>query len=96
MKSWSSGSWKTTPTRRRISLRFCLSTGIPETLTVPAPAVRIPLRCSTSVVLPAPLGPSRATRSPLVHVQVDAEERLVAVGVGVGEAADLEYGGAHQ
>ena len=30
----------------------------------PAPAVRMPLRCSTSVVLPAPLGPSSATRSP--------------------------------
>ena len=32
--------------------------------TLPAPAARMPFRCSTSVVLPAPLGPSRATRSP--------------------------------
>ena len=56
----------------------------------------MPLRCSTSVVLPAPLGPSSATRSPAVDVQVDAEERLVAVGVGVGEPADVEDGGAHR
>ena len=32
---------------------------------------------------------------PLVHVQVDPEERLVAVGVGVGEAADVEHGVRH-
>ena len=64
MNSWSSGSWKTMPTRRRISARFGFSTGQSADLTVPAPAWRMPLRCSTSVVLPAPLGPSRATRSP--------------------------------
>ena len=31
---------------------------------VPVSADRIPFRCSTNVVLPAPFGPSRATRSP--------------------------------
>ena len=95
-KSWSSGSWKTIPTRRRISAGSPWPTGRPLTATDPAPAVRMPLRCSTRVVLPAPLGPSSATRSPAVDVQVDAEERLVAVGVGVGEAADVEDRRAHR
>ena len=36
MNSWSSGSWKTTPTRRRISLRLALVTGSPPTATSPA------------------------------------------------------------
>ena len=32
----------------------------------------------------------------LVHVQVDAEQRLVAVGVGVGQPAHVEDGSGHQ
>ena len=35
MKSWSSGSWKTMPTRRRTSAGWRLSTGSPATRTVP-------------------------------------------------------------
>ena len=31
----------------------------------------------------------------VVHVQVDPEEGLVPVGVGVGQAADVEDRGAH-
>ena len=50
---------------------------------------RMPLRCSTSVVLPAPFGPSSATRSPRFDAQVDPVQRLVPVGVGEREAADL-------
>ena len=55
--------------------------------TSPCPPRRMPLRCRTRVVLPAPFGPSRATRSPRSTREVDAEQRLVAVGVGEGEAA---------
>ena len=75
MKSWSSGSWKTMPTRRRISLRLSFATGRPPTSTARA-AAWMPLRCSTRVVLPAPLGPSRATRSPALDREIHAEERL--------------------
>ena len=37
-------------------------------------------------------------RDPLaaVDVEVDAEERLVAVGVGEGEVLDVEHGDAHR
>ena len=31
-----------------------------------------------------------------VDVQVDPKERLVAVGVGIGEAADFQHRDAHQ
>ena len=64
MNSWSSGSWNTIPTRRRISLRCSAATGRPATAILPAPGRSTPLHWSTRVVLPAPLGPSRATRSP--------------------------------
>ena len=37
----------------------------PPTRTTPLPPSRIPFRCRTSVVLPAPFGPSSATRSPV-------------------------------
>ena len=52
------------PTRRRTSRSVAFDTGSPATEIRPAPAVSTPLRCSTSVVLPAPFGPSTATRSP--------------------------------
>ncbi len=90
MKSWSSGSWKIRPTLLRTSLRLSLFTGSPATATSPWPAVRMPFRCMTSVVLPAPLGPSRATRSPSGDREGDPEEGLGAVGVGVGQVADVQ------
>ena len=62
-----------------------------ENLHRPAPAVRIPLRCRTRVVLPAPLGPSSATRSPWCTWRF-AEQGLVAVGVGVGQPAHVGPG----
>ena len=94
MNSWSSGSWKTMPTRRRISRRLSLATGSPEMVTLPRPGIKMPLRCSTSVVLPAPLGPEQRDPLALVHVEVDAVQRLVAVGVGVGDALQVEDGEA--
>ena len=43
-------------------------------------------------------GPVRAEQRhplPRVHVQVDAEQGLVATGVGVGHAAQVEHRDAH-
>ena len=42
MNNWSSGSWNTTPTRRRISRMFLSSTGSPDTATEPAPEAAQP------------------------------------------------------
>ena len=53
------------------------------------------MRCNASVVLPAPFGPSSATRSPALDAQTDAEQRLVAVRIDVREIADLERGNGH-
>ncbi len=52
------------PTFCRISARCFFPTGSPATVTVPVPPLRMPFRCSTRVVFPAPFGPSSATRSP--------------------------------
>ena len=82
MNSWSSGSWNTIPTRRRISARFAFSTASPPTVTVPRVATLMPLSASTSVVLPAPLGPSIATRSPAATSRSTPSRAPVAVGVG--------------
>ena len=90
MNSWSSGSWKTRATRWRMAARLAFVTGIPPTVTVPACGSRMPLRCRTSVVLPAPFGTE--DRDPLagVDVQVDAGERLAAVRVGEAQTLDVE------
>ena len=63
MNSWSSGSWNTSPTRARRSRTSSCPTRRPATSSLPAPVLS-PLRWSMNVVLPAPLGPSSATRSP--------------------------------
>ena len=65
MNSWSSGSWKTSPTRARRSRTSSWPTRRPATSSSPSP-VSSALRWSISVVLPAPLGPRTATRSPWV------------------------------
>ena len=56
MNSWSSGSWKTSPTRARSAGSVSGPTGSPATSSSPAPRSS-PLRWSISVVLPAPFGP---------------------------------------
>ena len=48
---------------------------------IPAWGRRMPLRCSTRVVLPAPFGPSRPPARPR-HVEVHAEQGLRAVRIG--------------
>ena len=67
----------------------------PSTLTSPASARRWPSRISSRVVLPAPLGPSRASSSPRRSGQVDAVERLDgAVGLAHAGGADRRRRGA--
>ena len=63
-KSWSSGSWKTMPTVRRMSGRVPLVTGMPPMSTLPRSGVSSPFRWSSSVDLPAPLAPTTAIASP--------------------------------
>ena len=64
LNSWSSGSWNTSPTRARIRRTVDRSTTVPPIRTVPWVGSWMPLRCSISVLLPAPFGPTRATFSP--------------------------------
>ena len=79
-KSWSSGSWKTRPTRRRTTARLGLVTGVPPTATVPAERDSAPTRCRTNVVLPEPLGPRTATRSRLAMVRSTPARAMVPSG----------------
>jgi hypothetical protein len=48
--------------------RFFFVTSIPRRVTFPDVGVRIVSMISTVVVLPAPIGPSRANTSPLLTV----------------------------
>jgi hypothetical protein len=64
MNNWSSGSWNTMPTRWRIPATVASVNSTPPTLTLPSDARSNPFVCSIRVVLPAPFGPSTATRSP--------------------------------
>ena len=79
MNSWSSGSWNTSPTRARSSCSVSPPTSSPATSSSPSPRSR-PLRWSISVVLPAPLGPSTATRSPCSTCRSTPRERRLPVG----------------
>ena len=83
------------PTRRRISARCCLSTGSPLTATLPAPGGEDAVEVQHQRGLAGAVGAEQGDPLPLVHVQVDPEERLVAVGVGVGQPADVEHGRGH-
>ena len=96
MKSWSSGSWKTMPTRRRISAKVALLTGSPAISTVPEPACRIPLRCKHQRRLAGAIRAKKGDALPRVDVQVDAEESLVAVRVRVRQPADIDDGPRHE
>ena len=93
MNSWSSGSWKTSPTRDRSSRMSSPPTRSPATSSSPAPVSR-PLRWSISVVLPAPLGPRIATRSPWATCRSRPASPQTPFGIGEAQAADVD-GAAH-
>ena len=63
------GDWNTTPSFLRASAG-CFTTSMPNTSTVPDVGASSVLMIRNSVVLPPPLGPSMANRSP------DATEKL--------------------
>ena len=96
MNSWSSGSWKTMPTRRRISSRLSLVTGSPETATLPRPGHQDAVEVQHERGLAGAVGAEQRDPLALVDVEVDAVQRLVAVGVGVGDALQVEDGDAHR
>ena len=78
------------PTRRRISARFCFATGSPATVTDPAPPVEDAVEVQDEGGLAGAVGAEQ--RDPLAAPdgQVDAEQGLMAVGVGEGEPGHLE------
>ena len=81
LNSWSSGSWNTRPDLARIRRTVARSTT--RSPIGPAPWVGswMPLRCSISVLLPAPFGPTRATFSPARDRRGRAVQRLETVRV---------------
>ena len=60
---------------------------------VPSSGVSVPARICSSVVLPAPLGPMIATRSPAVGAQRDVAQRLL-VAEALADARDVHPGAA--
>ena len=92
MNSWSSGSWKTIPTRRRISLRCSVATGRPATATC-RPRQEDAVEVQHQRGLARPVGAEQGHPLAPARSEVDPEQRLVPVGVGVGDAVDLEGGG---
>ena len=96
MNSWSSGSWKTTPTRRRISIRLASVTGSPGHRDRPGARGEDAVEVQDEGGLAGAVGSEEGDAFALVHMEVHAEQRLVAVGVGVREAAHVEDGGGHR
>ena len=80
MNSMLSGSWKTTPTRWRTPLTVSGVTATFSIATTPSCACVMPFRWPISVDLPAPLGPSSATRSPWATVRLMPSSAFVPSG----------------
>lgn len=78
--SWSSGFWNTKPTLRASSAISSPAASRPSTVTVPDVGRAMPIRCRASVLLPAPLGPTTATRSPALTVSETSASAVVPFG----------------
>ena len=70
-------------------------TGRPETVTLPAPGGEDAVEVQHQGGLAGAVGAEQRDPLALVDVQVDAVQRLVAVGVGVRQPCDVEDGDAH-
>ncbi len=80
-------SWNTMPIWRRscgISPRLMVPRSWPATSSVPVVASSSHTSSLMSVLLPAPEGPTRNTKSPSGHDQVDVLHGVLAVGVDLG------------
>ena len=77
---------------RRIAAERCGATSMPNTSTLPELALTSELTTPISVDLPAPLGPSRAKKSPGSTLQRHALERLDAVVVDLAQVGDVQGG----
>ena len=80
MNSWSSGSWNTIPTVRRMSGSVFFVKGRSPIRTSPAVGERYPFRWSRRVDFPAPLAPMTATDSPWVIRNVTSRKATVPSG----------------
>ncbi len=70
-------------------------TGSPDTVTLPLPGAQHPVEVEDEGRLAGAVRPEEGHPLPQVDVEVDAEERLVPAGVGVGDTAQVEDGDAH-
>ena len=90
MNNWSSGSWNTMPTRRRISRRFSFSTGSPVTVTEPELGVEDAVEVEDERGLAGAVRPEHGHPLALLDDEVDAVQRLVPSGIPEHDVADLE------
>ena len=87
------GSWKLRASP--MCVRRCAgspSSAWPAKRTLPVSLCSVPQTQLTSVLLPEPLGPIRPSRSPSVHVEVDAVQRDEAAEA-LADAFDLQQRG---
>ncbi len=84
------------PTRRRISFRFGFATGSAADLDGAGAGLEDAVEVQHQRGLAGAVGSEQGHAFALVHVQVDAEQGLVAVRVGVRQPADVEHGDAHR
>ena len=66
-------------------------TSTPSSMTLPALGSIMPQVMRKLVVLPAPLGPSRPTISPLLDAEIDAVDHAAAA-VDLHQSLDFEHG----
>ena len=89
MKSWSSESWKTIPTRRRTSARVRDSSSRPPTAIALA-ALEHPVELEHQRRLAGAVGAEHGDAFALRDLQVHPGERRAAVGIGEAQPAHVE------
>ena len=94
MNSWSSGSWNTMPTRRRISGR-CLVDRQPGDRDGATPAVEHAVEVQHQGRLARAVGTEQGHPLALVDPRSTPKQGLVAVGVGEGQPGHYEGRGRH-
>ena len=95
MKSWSSGSWNTMPTRRRISPRFGLATVNPPMSTVPLSGYVDAVEVQDEGGLARTVGAEHGYALASFDGELDAVECHMSVGVGERDVGDVNRWGVH-
>ena len=96
MNSWSSGSWKTSPTRRRMSRSVLRDSAVPPISTVPVRSGQHAVEVQHQCGLARTVGAEHRDALARCDVEIDAGEGDVPVRVGIAQVSDAYRRRSHR